>query len=738
METDRRTHVMKRLLSILTLCAALGISAGHGQQAPPTQVGYAFPPGARQGSAVEILVGGQRLASAKGVTVSGDGVTAKLLKYYKPVQNLQKEQREEIRERFEARRFALTGKSQQVRGGKATGSQDGEKAEPVELPPHPLLDKIPTMSLRELENAQTVVFDTKRMQPNRQLAELVMVRLEVAADAQPGLRELRLYGRDGMTNPILIEIGLQPEFTELEPNGGDVHDPAFTPPFVINGQLLPGDIDRFRFSARKGRTYEVRVEGRSLTPFVADAVPGWIQLTLQVRDSGGREVAYADDTRFEPDPRLRFAAGEDGEYELVVHDAIYRGREDFVYRVLVEEAVGGGTSAQGPPIRLPDLPKVAEVEPNNELGSANAVTLPCLVQGRVDQPGEEDWYRFEGRAGQIVVLDVVARRAGSPLDSVVRLWDGAGNLIAWNDDYSEKEGHLFLTGGVQTHAADSRVRQVLQADGAYAVSIVDAQRGAGPAYFYNLRVSQPLHDFALSFVPSSMVVPSGGRVMLTVHAFRQDRFDGEIELEMLEPSGFRLESAVIPAGASHADVTLVAPLETSTEPRELRLVGRARIAGKEVERQAGPADDCMQAFLYRHLVAARQGLVVLQPRRQAATELSVTHEVPIRVPKSGTVVVPLHTASQKLPENATVELKRGPSGVKIVSVEARGKELLVTLTAEGDEATPGEAGNLIFELYGTRAPPKAAPVAQPKRRVSAGLFPATSAVVVKTDDQPQI
>ena len=66
-------------------------------------------------------------------------------------------------------------------------------------------------------------------------------------------------------------------------------------------------------------------------------MPGWFQAALTLYDSKGREVAYNDDFRFRPDPVLLCQIPADGEYVLEVKDAIYRGREDFVYRITLGE-----------------------------------------------------------------------------------------------------------------------------------------------------------------------------------------------------------------------------------------------------------------------------------------------------------------------------------------------------------------------------------------------------------------
>ena len=74
-----------------------------------------------------------------------------------------------------------------------------------------------------------------------------------------------------------------------------------------------------------------------MIPYLADAVPGWFQATLTLRDADGKEVAYADDFRFHPDPVFSCVIPKTGRYMLEIKDAIYRGREDFVYRVTLGE-----------------------------------------------------------------------------------------------------------------------------------------------------------------------------------------------------------------------------------------------------------------------------------------------------------------------------------------------------------------------------------------------------------------
>jgi hypothetical protein len=117
-------------------------------------------------------------------------------------------------------------------------------------------------------------------------------------------------------------------------------------------------------------------------------------------------------------------------------------------------------------------PVMAEKEPNNGFAQAQPIALPQAVDGRIDQPQDVDVYRFAGKAGQRVVLEVFAARHGSALDSVLTLYDADGRELAANDD---ADG-----------SADSRLEVTLPRDGTYYVSLLDAHDQGGPTHVYRL------------------------------------------------------------------------------------------------------------------------------------------------------------------------------------------------------------------------------------------------------------
>ena len=80
------------------------------------------------------------------------------------------------------------------------------------------------------------------------------------------------------------------------------------------------------------------------------------------------------------------------------------------------------------------LPERVEQEPN-EPPAPQKVTLPAALVGALATPGDVDAYEFGARAGEDLVFQVVARPIGSRLDSVIRVRDVHGKVVAENNDF---------------------------------------------------------------------------------------------------------------------------------------------------------------------------------------------------------------------------------------------------------------------------------------------------------------
>jgi hypothetical protein len=513
----------------------------------------------------------------------------------------------------------------------------------------------------------------------------------------------------------------------------------------------------------------IEANARELIPYISDAVPGWFQAALTLRDAQGKELASADHSLFHPDPLLDYEIPSDGEYLAEIHDSIFRGREDFVYRITIGELpvitsifpLGGkagartvigalgsnlpaarvtenfkgkpkgvypislrkdGWTSNSVPFALDSLPETMARPGIGRREKAQRVKLPIIVNGRVARPGEAEYFRFDGRAGDEIVAEVSARRLGSPLDSVLKLTDAAGKQIAFNDDFEDPSAGLI------THQADSLISCRLPAKGNYFLQLADTQGKGGTDYGYRLRISHPREDFELRVVPSSLNLRAGATVPITVRAIRRDGFSGEIALNLKDaPADFVLSGAAVPAGQDKVRVTVTAPRTPVGTPLSIRLTGRAIIDGHEVTRIAVPAEDMEQAFAYHHLVAEDAWMVrVIGEGARGVGWRPIEKAVKLRSGDATPIDLFVPPRFQK---GVQLALNEPPEGISIQSVTPERDGVSVMLRVQADKAKPGLKGNLILYAFREVAPNPAA-ANQGRRRQPLGTLPAIPFEVV--------
>ncbi|MCX6998526.1 MAG: PPC domain-containing protein [Kiritimatiellaeota bacterium] len=575
-------RLRKAALLGVTAGLLLGAAGAPGQMRAaekPPHIGYVFPAGGRPGTTVTVKIGGEHVYGATAAVISGKNADVRVL---------------DARDPYEGQEFRKKNKKKN----------------------------------------QSVI------------DEIVMLQVTLAPDAEPGDRDICLVTPQGASNKLVFQIGSMPETQEVEPNDQLAKALPLPPlPVLVNGRIMPGDVDAFKFFARQGQRLVADTAARALLPYIADGVPGWFQALVTLYNARGQVVACADHYRFNQDPVLFYDVPADGEYTLTIRDSIYRGREDFVYRLRIGElpfitgisplgaprgekpvtvkllgrnlptdtvavavdqaaparqqisVINHGLISSRVPFAVDELPERTVGPEAAQPGGVLPVAWPVIVNGCLRQPGEKQAFSFAGRQGQLVSLEVLARRLGSPLDSGLVLADSRGRKIAENDDAPDR-GEGFLT-----HQADSAILCRLPEDGTYTVTIYDTQGQGGADYAYRLRISPPIPDFELRATPAAVRVAPGGSALLTVYAIRRDGFDGPIRLALDAPSaGLTLDGAVIPDGADQVRLTVSAARNAAATRCAVCLRGTALIAGKTITRPAVPAEDLMQAFLYQHLM----------------------------------------------------------------------------------------------------------------------------------------
>jgi hypothetical protein len=322
------------------------------------------------------------------------------------------------------------------------------------------------------------------------------------------------------------------------------------------------------------------------------------------------------------------------------------------------------------------------------------------------------------------------------LDSLVRVTDAAGKVLAWNDDSMPKDGQLQLGDGLLTHHADSRVSVILPAKGPFFVQIEDAQHHGGEAYGYRMRIAPAKPDFALRLTPSAVNLAPGQSLPVTVHVDRRDGFAGAVTLGLdAMPAGWGLSGNLIPAGHERLRLTVNAPMDAASGVLPLNLTGKAEIGGMEVTHPAEACDDTMQAFLWRHLVPARECLAAVlagKPRKPLAERVG---EGVVAVPAGGESVIAFRVQGWVARRGAEIVAVEAPEGLGVRSETTSAGDIEVHLTADAEKLKPGFTDNLILGVV-MRQDPQAGnekkgkkPVVALRNGNAAAVMPAVSLVI---------
>lgn len=439
------------------------------------------------------------------------------------------------------------------------------------------------------------------------------ITIDVAADAEPGVCWLRFFNDEGSSGLRPFVIGTLPEINEVEPNDDWAKAQSLSESsLVVNGQHVKGgDSDSFAIPLKQGQTVVASLMASRVIGSTQDA-------TLQILSPTGFVLEQnEDDQGF--DPQLAFTAPADGTYYLrtwslpMTPDSSIRlyGSPTAVYRLtvttgpfmdrIVPAAVQAGSASRleirgwnvvngtldiEPPLsasgsrfmlplsgwtnRLPSQvivvphPSHIEQEPN-DLSQSQAVEIPFSMTGAVASPRDVDAFRFAGKKGQRLRLEVLARELGSLLDPVLRVYDSKGTVLKEADDDGRE-------------SADPDIEFVLPADGEYRVTMTDRFLHHGDRFSYLLNVTETSPDFSLAVASDSLVLKADKELEVPVTVTRSAGFAGEINLNVIGlPEGVTVQLAKSEAkGDSAKSVKLM--LKTTGDvgfAGPIRIIGRS-------------------------------------------------------------------------------------------------------------------------------------------------------------------
>lgn len=580
--------------------AAVLVAAGVGILRADPYVAYAYPSVVQVGTTNRIVVGGQRFWNLKGGWVSGEGVTVVAIERVPnfPVPN---------------------GQGQRAWLEKWTYSiWNGDRRRPplkvadkdlVGWTRCPWWERMDELDPLEFAMSAHYLFTPRNpLQMSPSLAERAVVTVVVGPDAEPGMRDLMLFDPRGISAPRPFGITRERHVAEPlyvpPPRKGRYRKPdpfpPIVPPVVLDGQILPGETDVFPLALKGGERLVCALDGRELTPYLGDAVPGFFNPVLRLTDAAGRELAFADDYGYLPDPVLSCAIPSNGIYRLEVRDNLYRGRDDFVYSVFCR------TDGR----ELPSLSERAfsvSRRPAMRGGATNEAARVC--EGRVVEPGAVHTYDFTVEKPGAWNFELFARRLGSPLDGVLTLsgpltgflwWRGGPTLATWDD-----VTNTVFVGSIPQAECDPSGSWTFTEPGDYRIAVADRIGAGGTGYDYRLVLTPARPSFEVYASKSSFVLLPGkkDRLKFKVRAVRRNGFTGPIALKG-EPD-FHLTPAEIAAGTDTVTVAAEPLRRDWTGMRRVEFIAAAEVVpGRTQRRPVVAADEMEQAFAYTHLLPA--------------------------------------------------------------------------------------------------------------------------------------
>lgn len=119
---------------------------------------------------------------------------------------------------------------------------------------------------------------------------------------------------------------------------------------------------------------------------------------------------------------------------------------------------------------------IDDKEPNKAFSQAQPLGVGQQARGTIHETRDVDVYRIELKAGQRIVIDVLAERLGTPLDASLMIHDERGRILDSNDD---------------RHGRDPQVEIKFARDGAIFVVVFDANDAGSNVHGYVLRVATP-------------------------------------------------------------------------------------------------------------------------------------------------------------------------------------------------------------------------------------------------------
>jgi Bacterial pre-peptidase C-terminal domain len=452
-----------------------------------------------------------------------------------------------------------------------------------------------TISGKRLADAEEILWND---------ADIVVERLSFAAGkltaplrispaCRLGEHSFRLRTKTGLSDLRTFWVGSLPNVAEKEPNNSFEQAQKIDLNVTVNGVAAGEDVDYFAFDAKNGQRLVAVIEGLRLGRTMWDPC-------LAIFDNNHTELVSSDDHPLvRQDCLAAIEVPADGRYFIQVRDSTYSGNDRSNYRLHLGTfpqptavvPLGGkpgedvefrflgdvhgeftrkirlpdvpasefllfpedeqGTAAAGIPIRVVDLPNVVATQPHESIKDATPLDVPAAANAVIERSGQVDFYRFTAKKGEVIDINIYARRLRSPLDSVIQVFAPGGKSLATNDDAAGPDSYLRFTA---------------PEDGEYSVSVKDQLSRGGATFTYRLELTHVAPSMVVN-IPKiqqfaqdrqTIIVPRGNRYAARIGIERRD-FGGDCIVSIDDlPAGVTAEQGTIAGNVTSVPVVFEA------------------------------------------------------------------------------------------------------------------------------------------------------------------------------------
>ena len=215
------------------------------------------------------------------------------------------------------------------------------------------------------------------------------------------------------------------------------------------------------FSVIGGKPNTLRIRGLKL----AEAIEVHVE-------AAGVPIPATIKEKGKVEPIKPFDAAKTGDTRIVLELNMPEGIAATELSIVV--VTKAGNTEPRPVLVLNAATTIEEKEPNGGFREAQEIKWGQTLRGTISDSSDVDVFKFQAKSGQRIVAEVDAARHGSPLDSLLTLYDDKGHELASNDD-SEV-------------GADSILQFKIPSDGVYLLCLSDANGVGSEAHGYLLHL----------------------------------------------------------------------------------------------------------------------------------------------------------------------------------------------------------------------------------------------------------